>query len=258
MAYPAVPASTRPAPPRPLTQLQAARHGLQEVRRQAAEHERRRLARELHDSVIQQVLAAGLTIDWCLAEVPAGSPVHAKLEHARRLTGIAVRRLRSSLQTLAEGPRPDEEDLPDMLRRLLALPLAHGLDLSVEVTGTPVALPGAVRRSLYRVASECLFNTARHAGARRAVIRLSYGPGVVVLSVADDGHGQADRFRRGRLGRDRRGGRRRTGELPSGAAALAWVDERVVLATEADSATARNITRQGRARLGLGPTATSP
>ena len=35
--------------------------------------ERRRLARELHDTVIQQVLAAGLTIDWCMAEVPAGS-----------------------------------------------------------------------------------------------------------------------------------------------------------------------------------------
>ena len=35
---------------------------------------------------------------------------------------------------------------------------------------------------------------------------------------------------------------------------LAWIDERVVLATEADSVTARNITSQGRARLGLGPT----
>lgn len=35
---------------------------------------------------------------------------------------------------------------------------------------------------------------------------------------------------------------------------LAWVDERVVLATEVDSVTARNITSQGRARLGLGPT----
>jgi hypothetical protein len=35
---------------------------------------------------------------------------------------------------------------------------------------------------------------------------------------------------------------------------LAWVDERIVLATEADSVTARNITGQGRARLGLGPT----
>jgi hypothetical protein len=35
---------------------------------------------------------------------------------------------------------------------------------------------------------------------------------------------------------------------------LAWIDERIVLATEADSVTARNITGQGRARLGLGPT----
>src|SRR5258708_29140435 len=124
MAYPAVPAFTRPAPAPPFSQLQSARHGLQEVRRQAAEDERRRLARELHDSVIQQVLAAGLTIDWCLAEVPAGSPVHAKPEHAMRLTGIAVRRLRSSLPTLAEGPRPAGEDLPAMLPPPLALPLA--------------------------------------------------------------------------------------------------------------------------------------
>src|SRR5260221_13560146 len=145
---------------------------------------------------MQQVLCAVQSIVWGFAEVHVGTPVHAKLEHARRLTSIAVRRLRSSLQTLAEGPRPDEEDLPDMLRRLLAFPLTHDLDLSVEVAGTPVALPGAVRRSLYRVASECLFNTARHAGAQRAVIRLSYGPGVGGLSAAADGPGSPEALRK--------------------------------------------------------------
>jgi signal transduction histidine kinase len=107
-----------------------------------------------------------------------------------------VRHLRASLQALAEDPTPDEEDLPDMLRHLLAFPPGYGLDLSVEVTGVPVALPAEVRRSLYRVASECLFNTARHAGARRAVIRLSYGRGVVALSVADDGHGDPEALRK--------------------------------------------------------------
>ena len=110
--------------------------------------------------------------------------------------GVQQRRLRSSRQALADPAGPDSEDLPDMLRHLLALPLTHDLDLSVEVTGTPFALSAPVRRSLQRAASECLFEAARHARARRAVIRLRYGPGVIVLSVADDGHRKAEAFRK--------------------------------------------------------------
>jgi signal transduction histidine kinase len=163
---------------------------------QATEQERRLPARALHEGVIQQVLAARLAIEWCLAEVPAGSPVHAKLDHARRLTGIAARELRSSLQTLTDPPGRDDEDLPDMLRHLLAIPPTHDLDLSVEVTGRPVPLPAPVRRSLWCAASECLFNAARHASARRAVIRLRYRPGVLALSVADDGHGDPEVLRK--------------------------------------------------------------
>jgi signal transduction histidine kinase len=195
MAVSAAPAGTRSVRPRPLAPAVPAPRELAEARRQAAGQERRRLARELHDGVIQQVLAAGLTIDWCLAEVPAGSPVHQRLEHARRLAGSAVRQLRESLRTLAEDRGPEEKDLPDMLRHLVAFPPTHELDVSVEVTGTPCALPAPVRRFLYRVASECLFNTARHAGARRAVIRLSYGRDAAALSAADDGHGNPQELR---------------------------------------------------------------
>ena len=136
-----------------------------------ADHERRRLARELHDGAIQEVLAAGLAIDLCLADAPAGSPMHASLEHARRLTATAVRRLRGR-------HRPDQ------------------LDVSVEVTGPPVPLATAVRRSLFQVASECVFNAAIHGRARRAVIRLSYGRGVIALCVADDGHGKPATLRK--------------------------------------------------------------
>ena len=106
--------------------------------------------------------------------------------------GVQQRRLRSSRQALADPAGPDSEDLPDMLRHLLALPLTHDLDLSVEVTGTPFALSAPVRRSLQRAASEYLFKAARHARARRVFIRLRYGPGMIVLSVADDGHRKAD------------------------------------------------------------------
>jgi signal transduction histidine kinase len=162
------------------------------VQQQVAQHERHKLARELHDGAIQEVLAAGLAIDLCLAGVPAGSPVHENLEQARQLTATAVRRLRSLLHNLREGAdRPDEE-LPEMLRQLKARHPVHQLDVSVEVSGRLVPLAAAVRRSLFQVASECVFNAAVHGGAQRAVIRLTYGGGRVVLCVADDGRGKPE------------------------------------------------------------------
>jgi signal transduction histidine kinase len=161
------------------------------VREQVAA-ERRRLARELHDGAIQEVLAAGLAIDLCLADAPAGSPMRAGLEDARRLTATALRRLRSSLQDLREGA--SDEELPDLLRRLEDP--ACRLDVRLEVAGLPVPLPGAVRRTLFHVASECVFNAAVHGGARRVVIRLSYGPGVIALCVADDGRGKLKTLRK--------------------------------------------------------------
>jgi signal transduction histidine kinase len=158
--------------------------------------ERRRLARELHDSVIQQVLAAGLTIDWCLGEVPAGSAVHQQLAVAKRLTRNAARKLRSALQELTQGTEGDDEDLPDMLTALFDTRATPRLRLSLQVRGTPRPLPLATRRWLYLFASECLFNAAVHTDARRAAIRLHYPEGAVVLSVADDGHGRPKTLRK--------------------------------------------------------------
>lgn len=162
----------------------------------AADSDRRRLARELHDSIIQQVLAAGLAIDWCMGEVPATSPVYEHLALAKRLARSAASELRSSLQELTRRTDGDDEDLPDMLRRLLDTGATSRLCLALQVCGTPVPLPLATRQWLYRFAGECLFNSAVHADARHAAIRLRYADGAVTLSVADDGHGRPETLRK--------------------------------------------------------------
>jgi signal transduction histidine kinase len=182
MTYTAVPGRIRPQPAGPA--------------------QVRRLARELHDGAIQEVMAAGLAIDLCLADAPAGSPMHARLEHARRLTATAMRRLRSSLQELQglqglqEGTAGPDEELPDMLLRLAARHPARELDVSVDVTGPRIPLPTAVRQSLFQMAGECVFNAAVHGRARRASIGLSYGGEVIALCVADDGHGNPKTLRK--------------------------------------------------------------
>ncbi len=192
MTYTAVPGRVRSQPSVPAR----ADCGSQSAVQILAEHERHRLARELHDGAIQEVLAAGLAIDLCLADTPAGSPMRARLEHAKRLTATAVRRLRSSLQNLREGAAVPDEELPDMLLGLAARHPAHEPHVSVEVTGPCVPLPVAVRRSLFQMASECVFNAAIHGRARRAVIRLSYGCEVIALCVADDGRGNPKTLRK--------------------------------------------------------------
>jgi signal transduction histidine kinase len=196
MTRTAVPATVLPFRQQPSGPAQVARRGQPTVPQQVAELERHRLARELHDGAIQEVLAAGLAIDLCLADAPPGSPMHASLEDARRLTATAVRRLRSSLQNLRDGATAPDEELPDMLRRLKAQHPVRRLDVSVEVTGPPVPLAATVSRTLFQMASECVFNAAVHGRARRAVIRLSYGRGMVALCVADDGSGNPKTLRK--------------------------------------------------------------
>jgi len=192
----AVPIPVQSFRPQPSGLAQVAYRGQLPAQQQAAELERRRLARQLHDGPIQEVLAAGLAIDLCLADAPAGVPTRARLEDARRLTASALRCLRSSLQNLREGTNASDEELPDLLRRLSVRHPAGQLDVSVEVTGLPVPLPPAVRWSLFHVASECAFNAAVHGGARRTAIRLSYGCEIVALCVADDGHGKLKMLRK--------------------------------------------------------------
>ena len=93
MTHTAVPAPVRLFRPPPSAMARVVR-AESAMMRQVAEHERHRLARELHDGAIQEVLAAGLAIDLCLTEVLAGSPVRARLEHAKRLTAAAMRPVR--------------------------------------------------------------------------------------------------------------------------------------------------------------------
>jgi signal transduction histidine kinase len=167
------------------------------AQREAVDAERHRIARELHDSVAQHVLSAGMTIEWCRPEVAHHAEVYERLGHAKALTREAVERLRGAISTLSsDGPRELEQGMPALLHRLPEVHAAPGLAVTVRVEGRPRPLPGAVEQALFRVASECLFNTVRHAGATRCTVRLAYLPDQLRLSVADDGTGDPETLRR--------------------------------------------------------------
>jgi signal transduction histidine kinase len=160
----------------------------------ALDEERHRIARELHDSVTQHALSAGMQIELCRSEV-TDPWLRDRLDTAKDLTRRAVEQLRSAIYALSDDQQPDR-GLPAMLERLRGVYLPDEVQVDVRIGGHPVELPASAEQSLFRIASEALFNTAQHAEASRAVVRLTYRKDRLVLSVSDDGRGRPDEVRR--------------------------------------------------------------
>ena len=171
---------------------EAARAQEEETRRRAGE-ERMRMARELHD-----VLAHNIS----LINVQAGVALHLmdeQPEQARTaLTAIkgaskeALGELRSVLGVL-RGVDEDEPRAPApglaRMGALVAGAEAAGLAVHTVTEGDPRPLSTGLDLAVYRIVQEALTNVARHAGARTATVRVSYGPADLVVEVDDDGRG---------------------------------------------------------------------
>ncbi|MGA9874149.1 MAG: histidine kinase [Rhodococcus sp. (in: high G+C Gram-positive bacteria)] len=163
-------------------------------RHQVLDDERHRIARELHDSVTQAVLSAGMQIEVCLGDIPSAERGE-RLDLAKELTRRAVEQLRSAIYALHHSGDADRTSLPEMLEQLSVVHMPDELSVSFTVEGTPVELGSECEHGLLRIAGEALFNTAVHARASRAILRLAYRADHVQLSVADDGNGDPAHLR---------------------------------------------------------------
>lgn len=168
------------------------------MQRQALDDERHRIARELHDSVTQYVLSAGMTLEVCRAELAAAgeTALAGQLAHAKDLTRQAVERLRAAIYALHHSSDEPSGPLPVLLTELSTVHLPSKLAVRVKVAGQVVPLPGETEQSLLRITGEALFNAASHARASLAVVRLVYEKSRVALTVSDNGSGDPAELRR--------------------------------------------------------------
>ncbi|WP_433353899.1 sensor histidine kinase [Microtetraspora malaysiensis] len=181
--------------------LQAEERG--ELLAQAAvAEERARIARELHDIVAHSVsvmtMQAGGVRLMLREEQHREREVLVTIEESGR---EAVEELRRMLGLL-RAPDPDDlapQPTLDRLDDLAEHSRAAGLDVTVEVTGTPVPLPAGLGLSAYRIVQEALTNTLNHAGPTRAAVTIAYAPGELRLEITDDGPRDGLRDRRAPL-----------------------------------------------------------
>lgn len=156
---------------------------------QAREAERRDLARELHDTVVQPIAALVTSFDSLQRQTLAPGLVEAYLGAWRELAQEALDSLRDALAGLRPHPH-DTMDLPDALARFVAPHLrGRGLRLTLEATDWPDDLPIHWTTNLYLAIREALTNVEKHAHATEVTLLLKTGTKQLWVIVADNGTG---------------------------------------------------------------------
>ena len=166
--------------------------------RELLDAERHRIALELHDSVAQYVLSAGLAVDVCRAEAAdrEDKATVQRLTDARDLIAKAGDQVRSVIYALHHEPAGGKGPVLAELLHGLAAQHRPNLAVAVRLEGRPQPISAIGEHALARIAGEALFNVSLHAQATRAVIRLRYAPDAVTLSISDDGRGDPAQLRR--------------------------------------------------------------
>ena len=148
--------------------------------------ERKRMARELHDSTGQ--LLTGISLLLCRLKDEGSEQAKALVDELQGLVRDAGQEIRL-ISYLASPPEVEKLGLVDALKSLVeGFGRRTSLETSFEICGQPYQLPEA-EAPLYRVAQEALSNLNRHARAHRAKVKLCFRQSAVHLIITDDGVG---------------------------------------------------------------------
>lgn len=151
---------------------------------EASERERRRIAADLHDGVVQNL--AGVTYSLSAAASSAPAELAPTLREAAVATRQALRELRSLLVEIYP-PDLQREGLEAALEDLLAPCAARGLETRLAVDDGD--LPPDVEGLFFRAAQEALRNVVKHADAQSVEVEVARRNGRATLRVEDDGSG---------------------------------------------------------------------
>jgi signal transduction histidine kinase len=161
----------------------------QQAREQAADAERLRIARELHDVVAHNVSL--MAIQAGAARVSGNSPQDAlaNIEQEARDTLAELNKLLGVLRKNPDSPGLEPQPSLDNMDALLKPAREAGLDATLKVEGARRPLTSALDLSAYRIVQEAITNVLKHAGATRVEVVVDYEPGALIVTVSDNGSG---------------------------------------------------------------------
>ena len=150
--------------------------------------ERSRIARSLHDTLLQSVQGLVMSFNAHVHHVPAGSRERANLERTVGLAGRLLVEGRDQIMDLRASASPEEMRLAlESFGNELAEYSEHAFN--IRIMGHARSLKPLVSDEIYAIGREALFNASRYANARHVLLELAYGKDAFTLRIKDDGCG---------------------------------------------------------------------
>jgi len=150
--------------------------------------DRERIARDLHDVVIQKLFAAGMTVQGVAAR-SSNSEQGGRLHRVVDELDDTIREIRSVIFSLQADARDQSGLRADVLRVADDERAALGFEPRIRFDGPVDATSNVVAAELIPALREALSNVARHAGATAVEVDVQHRDGMVTLRVVDDGIG---------------------------------------------------------------------
>jgi signal transduction histidine kinase len=163
-----------------------ARH--RKEREQAAEEERLRIARELHDVVAHNVSVIAIQAGAARLSRNGNKEALQTIETTARDTLTELNHLLGVLRKDSDAPLSPQPGL-DQAETLINSARQAGLEASLKVSGERRPLPAALDLSAYRILQEAMTNVLKHAHATRVEVTIAYQTDAVLLTVSDNGIG---------------------------------------------------------------------
>jgi signal transduction histidine kinase len=151
--------------------------------------ERTRIARDLHDTLLQGVLSASFQLDLIEDQTSDQSPTKPRLKRVLELLSQVTEEGRQTLRGLrnsSDGALGIEAALSRVSQEFT---LDEGPEYKVTVYGTPRVLQPAIRDDVYGIAREAVVNAFRHADAAKIEVEVEYAHRHLRILVRDDGRG---------------------------------------------------------------------
>ena len=159
------------------------------VKMEARGEERMRIARDLHDTLLQGLLSASLQLTVVQDEIEPTARARPLLEHVSSL----LRQLVEEGRTAVRGLRSWQFDSDDLERAIAAIPndlhIQSAAEFRVAIEGSSRPLKPAARTEVYLIAREAISNALRHSSASLIDVSLGYLPDSFRLTVRDNGRG---------------------------------------------------------------------
>jgi signal transduction histidine kinase len=158
----------------------------------AQDEERRRIARELHDGLGQDLAAAKMMLSALAQPQQAVGAKDRAMSEANLMLDHAIKQVRT-ISHLLHPPLLDEMGLLSALRWYTeGFESRSGIETKLEVPNEFPRLGAEVETAIFKITQESLTNVFRHASAQKATVRLQEQDGRVSVSIIDDGKGLSE------------------------------------------------------------------